>query len=146
MLIRNPPVGTGGSVLRVDRLACQIVVGAVFAYAGALKIMSGIPPIDLMLDYLWIPRSAHVGLIWSVSVAELTLAVMLLGGIAERVGALLGLGVLCVFSIALLVAAWRSDFGAVCTCLSDLYPTTLALAIVRNCVLMALCTWCIRRG
>lgn len=117
----------------------QGIVGCAILTAALIKLSEGVSSVHaaiLVLGVLSPEWSGRVSL--ALPVFELAVAVWLISGGWPRAAALAAVGMLAVFSAALIGLGVKLGWRADCGCNVLLLPTTIGMALARNAVLLAL--------
>ena len=111
---------------------CRIALGLVFAFAALPKLMDPDAFAEAIFNYgLVSADTASLLALW-LPVLELTVAFSLVTGVAARGSALLSLGMLCAFSVAIGQAAIRG-IDIDCGCFGSQVETKVSVtSLLRN--------------
>ena len=117
----------------------RVILGVVFLWAGFSKMPQPeifartIDAFNLLPQILILPTAVVIPYI------ECLAGLGLLLGIKTRLSACIGLGLLCLFVIALGIAILRGMDNIPCGCFGIGIDDTLSTALIRNIVLIAVC-------
>lgn len=97
--------------------ALRLVLGSAFLYAGLIKLPDPAASLRAVRAYRLLPESLVPAFGYGLPVLELLIGIVLLAGLHVRLGALLALGLLAVFTAAI-ISAWARGLQIDCGCFS----------------------------
>jgi uncharacterized membrane protein YphA (DoxX/SURF4 family) len=120
----------------------RLVLAGVFAWAGIAKMANADAAVRAVRAYRILPEALIHAAAWGLPFVELALAALLLLGIATRLAAAIGAGLLAVFMIAI-VSVWARGIQIDCGCFGGGGPahagaTQYLSELARDAVLLAL--------
>jgi len=125
--------------MRLLDVAIRIILGAVFVYAGWVKVVDPLPLADSIASFKMLPRMLVNPLALGLPAFEIAAGLLLLVGWTRRVAALAIVTVTAVFAIAMLSALIRG-INVDCGCFGaggDSSLLTMWLHLARDLLLLA---------